>query len=48
MTQPVVEVTGPFGIAVHGHIIVGCDEHVRCKGQGLRWPFGSHAERAAP
>ena len=35
MTQQIVDVARPLGIAVHDHIIVGRDGHVSFKGQGL-------------
>ena len=35
MTQGVIEVAKPFGIAVHDHIIVGKDGHASLKGLGL-------------
>ncbi len=35
MTQSVIEVAKPFGIAVHDHIIVGKDGHASLKGLGL-------------
>jgi DNA repair protein RadC len=35
MTQQIVAVAGPLGIAVHDHIIVGKDGHVSLKGLKL-------------
>jgi RadC-like JAB domain len=35
MTQSIVEVTKPLGIAVHDHIIVGKDGHTSLKGLRL-------------
>ena len=35
MTQGVIDVAKPFGIAVHDHIIVGKDGHASLKGLGL-------------
>jgi DNA repair protein RadC len=35
MTQAIVEVAKPLGIAVHDHIIVGKDGHASLKGMGL-------------
>ena len=35
MTQAIVEVAKPLGIAVHDHIIVGKDGHVSLKGLRL-------------
>ena len=35
MTQSVIDVAKPFGIAVHDHIIVGKDGHASLKGLGL-------------
>jgi DNA repair protein RadC len=35
MTQAIIEVAKPLGIAVHGHIIVGKDGHASLKGLRL-------------
>jgi DNA repair protein RadC len=35
MTQQIVAVAGPLGIAVHDHIIVGKDGHASLKGLRL-------------
>jgi DNA repair protein RadC len=35
MTQSIIDVAKPFGIAVHDHIIVGKDGHASLKGLGL-------------
>ena len=35
MTQAIVDVAKPLGIAVHDHIIVGNDGHARLKGLKL-------------
>jgi DNA repair protein RadC len=35
MTQAIIDVAGPLGIAVHDHIIVGKDGHASLKGLKL-------------
>jgi DNA repair protein RadC len=40
MTQQIIAVAGPLGIAVHDHIIVGKDGHVSLKGLKLIWQLG--------
>ena len=35
VTQPVIDIAKPFGIAVHDHIIVGKDGHASLKGLKL-------------